>query len=76
MGLKPPDRFSAPLCWRHHEEQHRLGHRAFDARYKVDMLAVANELARLSPFLGFADNSGRQAPGECRPMPSFAPGDC
>jgi len=56
MGLKPPDRFSAPLCWRHHEEQHRLGHRAFDARYKVDMLAVANELARLSPFLGFADN--------------------
>jgi hypothetical protein len=33
-----------------------MGHRAFDARYKIDMLSIANDLAKLSPFLGFADN--------------------
>jgi hypothetical protein len=56
MGLKPPDRFSAPLCWWHHDEQHRIGHRAFDAKYGIDMFDIAEELAKLSPFLGFADN--------------------
>ena len=52
MGLKPPDWFAVPLCsYPHHDEQHRIGHRAFDKKYAIDMLAIANELAKLSPFL-------------------------
>ena len=40
---------------RPHGEQHRIGHHAFDAKYGIDMLAIAEKLAKLSPFFGFAD---------------------
>ena len=51
VGLKPPDRYTAPACYQHHHEQHQLGHRAFDAKYAIDMRAIAEQLAKLSPYL-------------------------
>ncbi len=51
MGLKPPDRFTAPLCWEHHHEQHCIGHTAFDKRHSIDLRAIAEKLAELSPYL-------------------------
>ncbi len=51
MGLKPPDRWTVPLCHGHHHEQHQIGHRAFDEKHAVDLRAVAAELATLSPFI-------------------------
>ena len=51
MGLKPPDRYTAPACYQHHYEQHQIGHRAFDAKYAIDMRAIADQLAKLSPYL-------------------------
>lgn len=51
MGLKPPDRYTAPCCAQHHMEQHAIGHRAFDAKYRIDMRAIAEKLAELSPYL-------------------------
>jgi hypothetical protein len=50
-GLKPPDRFTVPLCHVHHMEQHRIGHVRFDARYQVDLRALSIELAVRSPAL-------------------------
>jgi len=49
MGLKPPDKFTAPLCADHHREQHQIGHRAFDAKYGLDLRALAEELSAMSP---------------------------
>lgn len=59
MGLKPPDRFSAPLCREHHREQHQIGHRAFDQKYGVSLLALAGELAAQSPHLHAATAADR-----------------
>ncbi len=52
-ALKPQDVWAAPLCspFGHHEEQHSIGHRAFDAKYGVDLRALAQRLAALSPYL-------------------------
>jgi hypothetical protein len=51
MGLKPPDRYTVPLCHEHHREQHQVGHRAFDEKHGIDLRALAEELAALSPHL-------------------------
>lgn len=51
MGMKPPDRWSIPLCCVHHYEQHRTGHKAFDAKYGIDLREIAESLARRSPYL-------------------------
>lgn len=49
MGMKPADAFSVPLCVEHHLEQHRVGHAAFDAAHMLDLRALAEELAAMSP---------------------------
>lgn len=49
-GLKPSDRWTISLCECHHLEQHRIGERAFEAKYDVDLVALATEFARASPF--------------------------
>ena len=36
MGSKGPDSGAIPLCRLHHEEQHRLGWPAFEAKYGID----------------------------------------
>ncbi len=49
MSTKPSDRFAIPLCGRHHDRQHTLGRKTFEARYKIDMLALAAEYWRAWP---------------------------
>ena len=49
MGQKPDDRRAVPLCAHHHAEQHRIGEASFAAKYKIDLEAVADRLARVSP---------------------------
>jgi hypothetical protein len=51
MGMKPPDRWTVPMCRAHHEEQHAIGHRAFDARHRIDSLALTYRYAALSPHI-------------------------
>mgnify|MGYP001014331149 CR=1 FL=1 len=48
-GLKPSDRYTISLCREHHAEQHRIGEAAFEARYAIDLLAIAEVFAKLSP---------------------------
>jgi hypothetical protein len=49
QGLKPSDRWSISLCRAHHAEQHRIGERAFEKRYGVDLYALAQAFAQRSP---------------------------
>jgi hypothetical protein len=48
-GLKPSDRWAISLCRDHHREQHRIGERAFERRYNIDLYELALEFARKSP---------------------------
>lgn len=50
-GLKPPAWDTWPGCERHHAEQHRIGQKAFEAKYGVDCLKEARRLAKISPDL-------------------------
>lgn len=59
-GLKPPDRWCVPLCHDHHLEQHRIGHAAFDKAHMIDLRALAEELASLSPFIGQTDETQKR----------------
>jgi hypothetical protein len=49
QGLKPSDRWTISLCREHHAEQHRIGEAAFEKRYGLDLIALAEEFARRSP---------------------------
>ena len=49
IGLKPSDRWTISLCSAHHAEQHRLGERRFEVRYKLDLRALAMTFAFGSP---------------------------
>lgn len=49
MGIKPSDKWTISLCQFHHREQHRLGEHSFEARYALDLRALAAEFARRSP---------------------------
>jgi hypothetical protein len=51
MGMKPDDRWTVPLCSRHHGEGHQSGWRTFEAKYGVDLRRQAERLAALSPAL-------------------------
>lgn len=51
LGLKPSDKWAISLCQFHHLEQHEIGEAAFEARYDVDLVELAKEFARRSPFL-------------------------
>ena len=48
-ALKPSDRWVISLCSHHHEEQHRIGERAFEKRHAIDLLELAERFWRLSP---------------------------
>lgn len=48
-GLKPSDQWVISLCRFHHAEQHRLGERAFEKKYGVDLVKLASTFTRLSP---------------------------
>jgi hypothetical protein len=49
QGLKPSDRYCLSLCRHHHGEQHRIGERAFEARYSLELLQLAELFAVRSP---------------------------
>lgn len=50
VGMKPSDRWTISLCDLHHREQHNIGETAFQAKYDLDLLALAKEFAVRSPF--------------------------
>lgn len=47
-GMKPSDCYTLPLCTNHHAEQHRIGEKSFEAKYKIDMKAIASKLWSIS----------------------------
>lgn len=53
-GLKPFDWEGVSLCGDHHKESHR-GERTFEAKYKVDLKALAAEFARKSPDIAMRE---------------------
>ena len=59
-GVKPSDLWTVSLCAAHHAEQHSIGEGAFEARYMLDLKALARTFARLSPHrLSWQDGIGR-----------------
>ena len=50
MALKPSDRWVINLCSFHHAEQHRLGECLFEKRYGIELVELAEEFARRSPY--------------------------
>lgn len=48
IALKPHDAFGVSLCRTHHREQHDIGQAAFEAKYAIDLSAIAGEFVRLS----------------------------
>lgn len=50
-GLKPSDEFGVALCAGHHRLQHQIGEAAFERRFYVDLLEIAEALAKRSPAL-------------------------
>ena len=49
VGLKPSDRWTVSLCSTHHAEQHRIGEKQFELRYRLDLRALAAAFAMRSP---------------------------
>lgn len=49
MGQKPGDDRAVSLCAKHHREAHDHGEATFQAKYGVDLAAVAARLWKLSP---------------------------
>ena len=47
-GMKPSDAKAISLCWMHHEEAHK-GEAHFQVMHSLNLLALADEFARLSP---------------------------
>lgn len=48
--MKPSDLWTVPMCNSHHVESHE-GERTFEAKYKVDLRAIAATLAAASPYI-------------------------
>jgi hypothetical protein len=51
LGLKPSDKWTISLCEFHHLEQHAIGESLFEAKYDLNLLELAKEFARRSPYL-------------------------
>lgn len=47
-GMKPSDKWVIPICAEGHREQHQIGEAAFEAKYKIDMKAIAQKLWSIS----------------------------
>ena len=59
IALKPSDRWIISLCAGHHGEQHQLGERRFQTKYRFDLIALAKEFARKSPHFVKLNSSQR-----------------
>jgi hypothetical protein len=51
IGRKVDDSRTVSMCRSHHREQHNIGERAFMEKYGLDLVALAEEFASLSPAL-------------------------
>lgn len=49
VGQKPDDWNTISLCRDCHRLQHRIGEKAFEKRYGIDMTAMAADFAKASP---------------------------
>ena len=56
MGEKPDDRWTLPLCKRHHDEQHKRGERLFWTQAGVSPMWVSLALQSVAPDLEAAEN--------------------
>ena len=50
LGGKPSDFWCWPGCFYHHTEQHNIGEKSFQAKYRLDLKAVALDFAWMSPI--------------------------
>ncbi len=48
IGQKPSDKFVIPLCSGAHAEQHRIGEKSFEDKYRFSMLETAATFWKLS----------------------------
>jgi hypothetical protein len=48
---KPSDQWAISLCRWHHREQHEIGEAAFEQRHDLNLIELATEFARRSPYL-------------------------
>lgn len=48
IGMKADDRFTLPLCRRHHEEQHAMSERTWWQSYHIDPVLVSLALYSIS----------------------------
>jgi hypothetical protein len=48
--MKPSDKWVISLCLFHHREQHQLGEPRFEEKHGIDMLNLAREFVRRSPY--------------------------
>ena len=55
VGLKPHDMWAVPLCHDHHAEAHRIGHKSFERKYRLDLRGSAIGLAKRSPCVAIRD---------------------
>lgn len=58
-GLRPHDASSVPMCGGptgHHAEYHRRGHKTFEAKYRLELAAIAAEFTRFSPDLAMLES--------------------
>jgi hypothetical protein len=55
MGFKPSDAFTLSLCKAHHAESH-AGESTFEAKHKIDLMALAREFYFASPHRHKLDN--------------------
>ena len=51
VGRKPSDIWAIPLCASAHRDQHSVGEARFERAFGIDMKAIAEGLARISPAL-------------------------
>lgn len=49
VGIKPSDRWCISLCKECHARQHRIGERAFEEAWGINMKALAEEFYKASP---------------------------
>jgi hypothetical protein len=57
MGQKRSDLDTLPLCYAHHEEQHRIGWPRFIPTYELDVQEILREL-REKPRMFIVDRAG------------------
>jgi hypothetical protein len=55
IGIKSSDAYCVSLCREHHRESH-TGEKSFEAKYKLNLMALAQEFYERSPFKGRLDN--------------------